>query len=188
MSIPLPFLGALLAGDLHRSGCENLDALPDGEGPRAGARIAAAVVGAALLALAVGALGGVTSALAVANGSTDAWRGAGTIAVGCLLVAVIAQLVGTGFGLLIRNPVLACAATVAVPLGLWLLLGVGFLEPAQAWLTPFPSAQHLLSGDMSGLAWPQWIGMALLWGVGLNAIGAAGLRGRRFRLAKPTPR
>ncbi|MBX6750462.1 MAG: hypothetical protein IRY85_12470 [Micromonosporaceae bacterium] len=88
----------------------------------------------------------------------------------------MAQFVGTGFGLLLRHPVIACAATIVVPLGLWFLLGLGFLTAAQPWLTPFASVQRLLSGDMSGLAWPQWMVMALLWVGGLNALGTARLR------------
>ena len=116
------------------------------------------------------------TAVAVSGGGPGAWSRAGTIALGCVLVAIVAQFVGTGFGLLLRKPVLACAATIVVPLGLWLILGLGFLKAAQPWLTPFPSVQRLLSGDMSGLAWPQWTVMALLWAGGLNALGAARLR------------
>lgn len=166
MTVPLPFLGALLAIDLWR-----VDSQRGQVGPM--------LAGATLLAVVAGAFGGVTSAITVAataGGVAGAWAGAGPIALGCVLVAVVAQLVGTGFGLLLRHPVLACAATIVVPLGLWLILGLGFLRPAQPWLTPFPSVQNLLSGDMSGLAWPQWIVMALLWGGGLNALGAARLR------------
>ena len=88
-----------------------------------------------------------------------------------------------GFGLLLCQPVLACVATIVAPLGLWFLLGLGFLQAAQPWLTPFASVQRLLSGDMSGLAWPQWMVMVLLWAGGLNALGAARLR----RQSPPAP-
>jgi hypothetical protein len=93
-----------------------------------------------------------------------------------LLVWVVAQLVGTGFGLLLGQPVLACVATIVVPLGLWFVLGLDFLAAARPWLTPLASVQRLLAGDMSGLAWPQWTVMALLWVGGLNALGVARLR------------
>ncbi|HSU34477.1 MAG TPA: hypothetical protein VLJ88_02345 [Propionibacteriaceae bacterium] len=53
--------------------------------------------------------------------------------------------------------ILACLATIVVPLGLWFVLGlVPALRPAQAWLTTFPSVQHLLSGEMSPVRWAQW--------------------------------
>jgi hypothetical protein len=64
-----------------------------------------------------------------------------------------------------------------LPLGLWFVLGsVTVLRPAQAWLTPYPSVQNLLSGAMSALAWAQWLVVVLLWGVALNAAGAARLK------------
>lgn len=166
MSVPLPFLGALLAGDLLRTS-------------RGSGRVGPVLAVAVLIAVAAGALGGVASAIAAAisaGGVAGAWTGAGMVALGCLLVCVVAQLVGTGFGLLLRQPVIACAATIVVPLGLWLVLGLGFLKAAQPWLTPFASVPRLLSGDMSGLAWPQWIVMTLLWAGGLNALGVARLR------------
>lgn len=36
----------------------------------------------------------------------------------------------------------------------------------------------LLSGEMSMLRWVQWLCVLLIWGVGLNALGAAALRRR----------
>lgn len=39
--------------------------------------------------------------------------------------------------------------------------------------TPLPSATHLLRGDMSGPAWPQWLVMVLIWVVGLNQWSAS---------------
>lgn len=81
---------------------------------------------------------------------------------------------GTGFGLLLRRPVLAGLATIMLPLGLWALFGaIETLRPAQAWLTPFPSVQHLLPGDMRPLRWAQWLTVLAIWGVGLNAVGLA---------------
>jgi hypothetical protein len=181
MSIPLPFLGALLAIDLHRTGQD-----PGRVGP--------VLAVATLIAVAAGALGGVASAIAVASsggaagvaGAAGPWSRAGTIALGCLLVCVVAQFVGTGFGLLLPHPVVACAATIVVPLGLWLVLGLDFLRAAQPWLTPFASVPRLLSGDMSGLAWTQWTVMALLWAGGLNALGAARLRRQARRPSRDT--
>jgi hypothetical protein len=33
--------------------------------------------------------------------------------------------------------------------------------------------RNLLSGEMSPLRWAQWLVVFLIWGVGLNAAGAA---------------
>jgi hypothetical protein len=88
-------------------------------------------------------------------------------------------LLGTGLGLLLR-PVVALLASVVLPLGLWFVLGsVEVFRPAQAWLTPYPAVQNLLSGRMSALAWAQWFVVALLWGAGLNAVGAMRMMRRR---------
>ena len=171
MSVTVPFLGVLLASEL-----------------RSPIRVAAilATVGRALgLALVVAAFGIVVCAIATAvapsAASAGRWENAAVVALGSLLVQGTAQLVGTGLGLLIRRPVLACLATIVLPLGLWWLLGaVDILRPAQAWLTPYPSVQHLLSGQMSPTAWAQWLAVLAIWGVGLNALGAR--RGGRSQL------
>src|SRR2546423_1659085 len=82
------------------------------------------------------------------------WRHAGTVAVGGVLVQVVAQLVGTGLGLLLRSPVVAFLGSIVLPLGLWLALGaVDALRPAREWLTPYASVWHLLSGQMGGVRW-----------------------------------
>jgi hypothetical protein len=100
---------------------------------------------------------------------------------GSVLVQVVAQLVGTGLGLLLRPVILTCLATIVIPLGLWFVLGlVPALRPAQAWLTPFPSVQHLLSGEMSPVRWAQWFVVLLIWGIGLNTIGVLRLRRARW--------
>jgi hypothetical protein len=161
MSVTVPFLGVLLVSELHA--------------PFRAARILA-VVGRALgLALLVAAFGVLSCAVATAAFASDApggrWPGAAMVALGSLLVQGVAQLVGTALGLLVRRPVLACLATVALPLGLWWLLGAAaVLRPAQAWLTPYPSVQHLLSGQMTGTSWAQWLAMLAIWSVGLNTI------------------
>jgi hypothetical protein len=163
MSLTVPFLGVLLVGEL-----------------RPPIRVAAiqATVGRALgLAMLVAGFGVAVCAIAttVAPSAAGAgrWENAALVALGSLLVQGVAQLVGTGLGLLVRRRVLACLATIVLPLGLWWLLGaVQALRPAQAWLTPYPSVQHLLSGEMSPTAWTQWLAVLAIWGVGLNAWGA----------------
>ncbi|GAB2453343.1 hypothetical protein GCM10027187_21990 [Streptosporangium sandarakinum] len=168
MSVTVPFLGALLAGDLRRK-------------PRT-ARFAPALLAAALFAAAVGVFGNLVCAVALvaapSGAAPDAWRYAGAVAAGAVLVQVVAQLIGTALGVLVRRPVLACLGTIVLPLGLWALLGaVGPLRPAQAWLAPFASAHNLLSGPMSALMWAQWLVVLTVWAVSLNAAGAARLTG-----------
>ena len=118
--------------------------------------------------------------VAPSGSAAGAWQDAGAVAVGGVLVQVVAQLVGTGLGLLLRPPALASAATVVLPLGLWFLLGaVDALRPAQDWLTPFATAEDQLSGRMDAGAWTRWLVVVLLWPVGLNAAGAIVLQRRR---------
>jgi hypothetical protein len=166
MSVTLPFLGVLLAHDLVRA-------------PRA-ARLTPTLLAAVLLAAAVGAFGVLVCAVAVgvapSGTAADPWGHAATIAVGGVLVQVVAQLVGTGLGLLLRPAIVAFLATIVLPLGLWFVLGSVDLRPAQAWLTPYATVQNLLSGRMSALAWAQWFVVLLLWGAGLNVVGAARLK------------
>lgn len=165
MSITLPFIGVLVAGDVRRGSAR--------------ARLGPTVLAAALLAVAVGALGAVVSAVVVSipSSAVGAWTDAGTVAVGGVLVQIVSQLVGTGLGLLIRRPGFAMAATIVLPLGLWFLLGsADVLQPARDWLTPFAAAQHLLTGKMDALAWTRWAVMAAVWALALNVVGAARLR------------
>lgn len=166
MSVTLPFIGVLLAHDLLRS--------------TGAVRLAPTLLAATLLAAAVAAFGVLVCAAALAiagSGAAGRWDHTASVAMGGVLVQIVAQLVGTGLGLLLRPVVVACLATIVLPLGLWLVLGrVTVLHPAQAWLTPYAAVQHLLSGRTSALAWAQWSVVALLWAVGLNAVGAARLK------------
>ncbi|RKN52858.1 hypothetical protein D7193_23870 [Micromonospora costi] len=168
MSVTVPFLGILLAHDLRRA--------------PGTARLAPTMVAATLVAAAVGVFGVLVcaAALVLAPGGTaaDTWRYAGTIALGSVLVQVVAQLVGVGLGLLLRSFVVAALASIVLPLGLYALLGVDALRPAQGWLTPYATVRNLLSRDMDAVRWAQWLVVLLLWGVGLNAVGAARLRRR----------
>ncbi|GIH90375.1 hypothetical protein Psi01_10050 [Planobispora siamensis] len=165
MSVTVPFFGVLLAHDLRRASRTT--------------RIAPTLLGAVLLAAAVGAFGFLVCAAALAvvpSTAPAAWDHAGAIAVGGVLVQALAQLTGTGLGLLLRSPVIACLATIVLPLGLWYALGnVEALRPAQDWLTPFAGAQNLLSGQMSAVMWAQWLVVLTLWGRALNAAGVARL-------------
>ncbi|MEV4498235.1 hypothetical protein AB0J84_21390 [Micromonospora arborensis] len=175
MSVVTPLFGILLVRDLRRT---------DDAG-----RVAPTVLAVCLPAVVIGVAGvlicAATLALTSADIADDAWRHAGTIAVGSVLTQIGAGLVGTGLGLLLRSTVIAFVATIVLPLGLFAALSVDALRPAQAWLTPLGSVRNLLSGDMSLLRWVQWLCVLLIWGVGLNAVGAAVLR-RHDRASEPT--
>ncbi|MEU0548940.1 hypothetical protein [Micromonospora sp. NPDC005979] len=167
MSVATPLFGILLVHDPRR---ESAGVVPTA----LGVLLPAVVIGVAGVVICAATL-----ALGPADGPADPWRHAGTVAVGSVLVQVVAGLVGTGLGLLLRSRVVAFLATIVLPLGLFgLLEAVGALRPAQPWLTPFGSVRNLLSGEMSVLRWAQWLCVLLIWGVGLNALGAA-VRGRR---------
>jgi hypothetical protein len=170
MSITVPLIGVLLVGDLRRAG-------------RPG-RLTPTLLAAVLVAAGIGAFGALVCAVALrvapAGPVADPWDQIATIAVGSLLVQVMAQLVGTGLSLLIRPAVVAFLASIVLPLGLWAVLGsVDILSAAQVWLTPFANVQHLFAGQMRGLAWVQWFVVFLLWGAVLNAVGAWRLKKRR---------
>jgi hypothetical protein len=173
MSVTVAFLGVVAVGRLHP---------PVGPAP-----VLSTVGNALVLAMPLAGFGVLVSVVATAAFPSTAtggrWSGAGAVVLGSFLVQGVALLVGTGLGLLIRRPVLACLATIVLPLGLWWLLGtVGVLRPAQAWLTPFPSVQHLLSGSMSATNWAEWLVVLAIWGVGLNALGILGATRRRARI------
>jgi hypothetical protein len=169
MSVTLPVTGVLFAEDLRRS------SVP--------LRLTPTLLAATLVAIAVGAFGAVVCATAVAvapsGAAADRWDHAVVVALGGVLVQITAQLTGTGLGLLLRPVVVASLATIVLPLGLWFVLGIAdVLRPVQAWLVPYPTAQNLLSGQMGLVQWAQWFAVVLIWGVGLNALGAARQKGR----------
>lgn len=130
ISIGVPFLAAVMTSDLRPRGPEVLST----------------ILRALVLAVAFALFGAIVTAAAVAafpSPMADGRWSAAPVS-GSVLVQVVAVLIGTGLGLLIRRPVLASLSTIVFPLGLWLLLGV--LAPAaRAWLTPFESASKLLA-------------------------------------------
>ena len=161
MSVGVPFFGVLLTCDLWRARRET--------------RITPTLLAATGLATAIAFLGVlicvVTTAL-VPTATSNRWAGWATIVLGSVLVQVVAALVGTSLGLLLRRPVVAGIATIVLPLGLWFLLGaVDSVHQAQGWLTPFGGVQNLLSGQMDAVRWAQWLVVLVLWGIGPNALG-----------------
>ncbi|GGJ78079.1 hypothetical protein GCM10010123_05180 [Pilimelia anulata] len=166
MSVPLPFLGVLLARDGARLARER------DPGPLR-AVLAAAVLYAAAVALAGALFTAAALALAPPGPVADPWRAAVAIGLAGVPGQVVAQLVGTGCGLLLRSPVAACAATL-LPIGVWALLGLAApLHGVRDLLTPYGQLLPLLDGTATARAWAMWPVMALLWAVGPNLVGAA---------------
>ncbi|WP_433303263.1 hypothetical protein ACQP2F_11525 [Actinoplanes sp. CA-030573] len=99
-------------------------------------------------------------------------RSPGSFVAGAVLVQVIAQLVGTGSGLLIRRRWVAMAATIVVPMTVTAVLTVVAPDLVR-WLTPYGNAKSLLADP------PGFVGLAVvvpLWCVLPNVLG---LRRRR---------
>ena len=159
ISVLLPFVGILLAADVRRSGATRV--VPTCLAT-AGIAVKVAVVGLLAATVATSAAPGITP---------GRWDGAASLALGGLVVQVVCVLVGVGLGLLLTRPWVAFVASAAVPLGLYAVLGaVPQLHAARDWLTPYASAQHLLSGATTPLNWAQAAVVALLWGVALPAL------------------
>jgi hypothetical protein len=147
------------------------------------ATITAKLLASAIIAVAGASYGVLISLLATSAAAPPAdherWDAVGLIILGSVLVQLIAQLSGAGWGLLLGSSVLAIAADVVVPLGLWILTGVmPGLHGVQAWLAPFASVRNVLSGHMDAQRWAQLGLIVLVWVIALNAAGI--LRMRRF--------
>jgi hypothetical protein len=171
MSVTLPFLGVLLGRDL-------LTDLATRAAPTLGAAVA--------VALGVAAFGDLVIVAALATTGSDApgaWDNAALILLGGLLVQPVANLTGTGLGMLIRPAWVACLATIVIPLGLSAALW--FAGPVRDWTTPFPVAGTLLSGEAGPVDLARYVVVALIWGVGLNALAVRRVRMQRVGRAGP---
>ena len=173
ISLPLPFVSILLMtqdfGLRPRSANST-------SGVSSGALITAKLLASMIIAV-TAAFGGVLISVLATSAAARApdegrWEATGMIIFGSVLVQLIAQLIGAGWGLLLGSSALAIAADVVVPLGLWILTGAlpGF-QGIQAWLTPFASVRNLLSGQMGVQQWAQVAIIVLVWVVTLNAAG-----------------
>lgn len=172
MSVTLPFLGVVMVHAATRR-----------PGP---SRPAPAMAAALLIAVAVAAFGVVINALAFVLAAHPTLRLYDPVVAltAPFLAQLLAQSVGTGLGLLIRQPVVASLATIVLPLSAYLLLGLADAVTVRQWLTPLGSTEVMLPGGARPLDWAAWAVVALLWGAALNAAGllrlkaAAGPRSR----------
>lgn len=168
MSVTLPFLGVLLGRDLLTEPT---------------ARVAPTLGAAVAVALGVAAFGDLVIVAALAAAGSDlagAWDHTGLILLGGLLVQPVATLTGTGLGVLIKPAWVACLGTIVIPLGLWALLGLaGPVAGVRDWVTPFPVAGTLISGEVRAVDWARYLVVALIWGAGLNALAALRVRAHR---------
>jgi hypothetical protein len=180
ISLPLPFVSVLLmTADFGRRASATFASATSPN-----VIIVAKLLASAIIAVVGAAYGVLISVLATgaspAASEEGRWDAIGVIILGSVLVQLIAQLSGAGWGLLLGSNAVAITADVVVPLGLWIVAGaVPGLQGIQEWLAPFASAQHLLSGDMNAQRWAQVIVVVLVWVIALNVAGI--LRVHRLR-------
>jgi hypothetical protein len=173
ISLPLPLVSVLIM--THEFGRRAISAIFRSS-MSLGAMIAAKLLASTIIAV-TGAGYGVLISLVATSAAAPAadegrWDAIIMIILGSVMVQLVAQLSGAGWGLLLRSSALAIAADVVVPLGLWITTGaIPALQRLQAWLAPFSSARNLLSGHMDAERWTQMGIIALVWVVALNAAG-----------------
>ena len=174
MSVPVPFLGVLLVSRLRRPARVGHDPVHGADGPGAGP----AGRGVRRARLRRGDGDRAVDSQRRAGGRTPAW----SCSAACWCRASPSWS-APAWACCCGGPSSPAWPPSCCPLGLWALLGaVEAFRPVQAWLTPFPSVQHLLSGEMSPTAWAQWLVVLAIWGVGLNALGVARAMRRRAAL------
>ena len=122
ISLPLPFVSILIM--TQEFGRRARSTTPTSASSR-DATITAKLLASALIAVAGASYGVLISVLATSAAALpadqDRWDAAGLIILGSVLVQLIAQLSGAGWGLLLGSSALAIAADVVVPLGLWIV-------------------------------------------------------------------
>lgn len=165
MSLLTPLIGIVVVTDLRQSGVARgrLSVLPS---------IWTALRWAELLAV-FGVFIAAMALVLVSTPAPDPWRAAGLLVVGCLLAQVIAALTGTGLGLLVPSRVLAFVMTL-LPAPLWLAFGVmGPLRAVRDCVLPYGAVRHLFEGTMTATYGGQLLVVLVLWGLGLNLLGAS---------------
>jgi hypothetical protein len=162
VSVLVPFFGVRAVTDLHRSGTPVDRRLSRRLLSAVGVAVGFAVAGTLLTA----------AATAFADRSWPSPARVAALVAGAVLVQVIAQLTGTGWGLLLARPAVAMAATIVVPMGSTVLLSV--IDPGGGlvrWLTPYGNAHSLLTGEPTPSVLAAFCVVVLLWCLVPNLLG-----------------
>jgi hypothetical protein len=128
----------------------------------------------------VGVIASILVAWLVPSTASSPWQHAPIIVIGAFVTQIVAQLVGTGLGLLIGRGWIAAILTIVLPLGLYGVLSAA-APGARAWLTPYGSAQLWWKGEFGGSDVLSFLVMLALWGLALNLAGFHVARSRRAR-------
>lgn len=175
VSIPLPFLGVLLATDVRAVALD-----PGSTSEQRRRLLWARLTSSAIAAVGVAVIGVVAVSLATAA-SGGAWTAVPQIVLASLVVQLVTQFIGFAFGLLIRPAWLAMLVDACVPVGLWAAAGLGGLVTAQQWLFPYDSVNDLISVRATAIDWAQEAVVVAVWVAGLTALAWARLGSRRRR-------
>lgn len=159
ISVGVPFIGAVAGARRERS-------------------LYKLALGYAVGLAAVGLVASILGALLVPSTSGDVWRHAPVLIIGAFVTQIVAQLVGTGLGLLIGRGWIAAVLTIVLPLGLYGVLSAAAPD-ARPWLTPYGSAQLWWKGQFGGSDVLPFLVMFALWGLALNLAGLYVARSRR---------
>ena len=172
VSVFVPFFGVLAVTDLHRPGTSTPSRLAPRLLAAVGFAVGFALAGALLAA----------AATTWAGGGRPPGPRAAALVTGAVLVQVIAQLTGTGWGLLIRRPGLAMAATIVVPMSATALLTA--IDPGGdlvRWLTPYGNARSLLAGAPTPRTLAALTVVVPLWCAVPNLLGSRRIHRRSPR-------
>ncbi|WBQ03421.1 hypothetical protein [Kribbella sp. CA-293567] len=161
ISIGVPFIGAVAAARRERS-------------------MFKLALGYAVGLAAAGLVASILVAWLVPSTANSPWEHAPIIVVGAFVTQIVAQLVGTGLGLLIGRGWIAAVLTILLPLGLYGVLSVA-APGARAWLTPYGSARLWWTGEFGGPDVLPFLVVLTLWGLALNLAGLHVARSRRAR-------
>lgn len=147
--------------------------------PRRGRIVAAKIIASGIIAVLVAAYGIGLTALGTGLTSDGSWNHAATVAVGSVVVQLISQLSGVGFGLLLMSSPAAIVLNFVIPIAWGALAGgVHALHHVQPWLDPAKVSTNLLSGEVGPQRWAQAATVVLVWVVALIAAGTVRLQRR----------
>lgn len=151
ISIGVPFIGALAGARRERS-------------------LFKLALGYAVGLAAVGLVASILVAWLVQSTASSTWQHASIIVTGAFVTQVVAQMVGTGLGMLIGRGWIAAILTVVLPLSVYGVLSAA-APGSRAWLTPYGSAQLWWKGEFGGSDVLPFLVMLALWGLALNLAG-----------------